>query len=110
MLHWQRHKDGGFDYQPNIKGSTSNLITLLRFHTLRFTREVKERTGYTIGWYWQICWVVLSPLVLLILMGFSLVSYFGDISYSQFVGCSGMNDLTSSFSVKRTFLSMLSAR
>ena len=58
---------------------------------LRFTREIKEKTGFQIGWYWQICWVVLFPLVLTILMGFSLVSYFGDMSYDQFDGCAGIN-------------------
>ncbi|XP_063688883.1 sodium- and chloride-dependent transporter XTRP3-like [Bolinopsis microptera] len=77
---------------PLLFVALGEIVSIVWFYGIhRFTREVKEKTGYQIGWYWQICWVVLSPLVLLILIGFSLFSYFGDMSYSQFIGCAGIN-------------------
>ncbi|KAL5271123.1 hypothetical protein ACHWQZ_G001690 [Mnemiopsis leidyi] len=77
---------------PLLVVALGELIAIVWFYGIhRFTREVREKTGFQIGWYWQICWVVLSPLVLLVLMGFSIVSYFSDMGYSQFVGCAGMS-------------------
>ena len=51
----------------------------------RFTAEIYEKTGYKIGWYWQICWMVISPLVLLIILIFSLYSFLTTFNYSRYI-------------------------
>uniref|UniRef100_UPI00398EB07C solute carrier family 6 member 4a isoform X2 n=1 Tax=Pristiophorus japonicus TaxID=55135 RepID=UPI00398EB07C len=34
----------------------------------RFCRDVKEMLGFSPGWYWQICWVAISPIFLLFII------------------------------------------
>lgn len=77
---------------PLLVAALGEIISVMWIYGIhRFVREIKEKTGVTIGWYWQICWMVVSPLILIVILVASLVNAFTSLSYEKFVGCIGDN-------------------
>ncbi|KAM4700793.1 sodium-dependent serotonin transporter [Discoglossus pictus] len=44
-------------------------IAVFWFYGIKqFCRDVKEMLGFTPGWFWQVCWVAISPIFLLFII------------------------------------------
>ncbi|KAI8499889.1 neurotransmitter:sodium symporter [Branchiostoma belcheri] len=59
----------------------------------RFCKNVQEMIGYQPNYYFKICWAVISPMVLLFIVVFSMVvhvpAYYGDYQYPGWAICIG---------------------
>eukprot|EP00116_Pleurobrachia_bachei_P002897 sb/3463159/ len=73
---------------PLLVVALGEIVAIMWFYGIhRFTSEVYEATGYRIGWYWQICWLVISPACLVVIACLSIYSQLQNRSYEQFIGC-----------------------
>ncbi|CAH1268646.1 SLC6A9 [Branchiostoma lanceolatum] len=59
----------------------------------RFCKNVQEMIGYQPNYYFKICWAVISPMVLLFIVVFSMVvhvpAYYGSYQYPGWAVCIG---------------------
>ncbi|XP_078602962.1 sodium- and chloride-dependent glycine transporter 1-like isoform X1 [Branchiostoma floridae x Branchiostoma japonicum] len=59
----------------------------------RFCKNVQEMIGYQPNYYFKICWAVISPMVLLFIVVFSMVvhvpAYYGPYQYPNWAICIG---------------------
>ncbi|VDD86789.1 unnamed protein product [Enterobius vermicularis] len=50
----------------------------------QFVIDIKEMLGFTPGWYWKICWTIVSPLFLLGIIVSTFINY-GPLQYQDYV-------------------------
>lgn len=45
------------------------------FAHFRFEKDIEDMIGHRPNWYWKIMWAIVSPLILILLFIFYIVSY-----------------------------------
>ncbi|KHJ86947.1 hypothetical protein OESDEN_13287 [Oesophagostomum dentatum] len=60
----------------------------------QFTRDLKEMLGFAPGFYWRICWMILAPVFLLMMILSSFIHYqpltYQDYQFSTFSNVVGI--------------------